>query len=290
MIAEVESALGPIDIYVANTGGPPAGADPLGFTREQWEAAHRTLVLSPMAFLERLLPGMRERGWGRVVAVGSMAVREPIAALQLSNAHRPGLVAAFKVLAKQAAADGVTLNTVLPGRIATDRCFATAELAARRPRRPRAKRCRPAGSARSRSSPPPRSSSARRRRATSPARRCSSTAASPLDLTAARLDSAAYGPLAQLAEQGTSGRSASRETASSSAAICWNPLRALGTDASVGENPTWIGRSAGNPAVRESPQRPYAAHPNGTAEGEEMVQTASPRRWRGWPVKAGAAG
>ena len=54
-----------------------------------------------MAFLERLLPAMRERGWGRVVAVGSMAVREPIAALQLSNAHRPGLVAAFKVLAKR---------------------------------------------------------------------------------------------------------------------------------------------------------------------------------------------
>ena len=69
VIADVESALGPIDIYVANTGGPPAGPDPLAFSREQWEEAHRTLVLSPMAFLERLLPGMRERGWGRVVAV-----------------------------------------------------------------------------------------------------------------------------------------------------------------------------------------------------------------------------
>jgi 3-oxoacyl-[acyl-carrier protein] reductase len=126
VIASVEEALGPIDVYIANTGGPPAGADPLGFTREQWEAAHRTLVLSPMAFLQRLLPGMRARGWGRVVAVGSMSVREPIAALQLSNAHRPGLVAAFKILAKQAAADGVTLNTVLPGRIATDRVYDTA--------------------------------------------------------------------------------------------------------------------------------------------------------------------
>ena len=123
VIADVEAALGPIDVYVANTGGPPAGADPLGFTRAEWEAAHRSLVLSPMAFLERLLPAMRTRGWGRVVAVGSMSVREPIAALQLSNAHRPGLVAAFKILAKQSAADGVTLNTVLPGRIATDRIF-----------------------------------------------------------------------------------------------------------------------------------------------------------------------
>ena len=131
-----------------------------------------------MAFLERLLPGMRERGWGRVVAIGSMAVREPIAALQLSNAHRPGLVAAFKVLARQFAADGVTFNTVLPGRIATDRIIDTAGSleAARRP--PRASRSRPGGSARSRSSPPRPCSCARTGRATSPARRCSSTAGS----------------------------------------------------------------------------------------------------------------
>ena len=129
-IADVESALGPLEIYVANTGGPPAGPDPLAFSRAQWEEAHRTLLLSPMAFIERLLPGMRERGWGRVLAVSSSAIREPIAAIQLSNAHRPGLVAAFKVLAKQAAADGVTFNSVLPGRIATERAFATAGSAA----------------------------------------------------------------------------------------------------------------------------------------------------------------
>jgi 3-oxoacyl-[acyl-carrier protein] reductase len=124
VIADVVAALGAVDIYIANTGGPPAGA-PLEFTRAQWEAAHRTLVLSPMAFLERLLPGMRERRWGRVVAIGSLAVREPIRALQLSNANRPGLVAAFKVLAKEVAADGVTLNTVHPGKIATERIYAT---------------------------------------------------------------------------------------------------------------------------------------------------------------------
>ena len=118
--------LGPIDVYVANTGGPPGGDDPLGFTREQWEAAHRSLVLSPMAFLERLLPSMAGRGWGRVVAIGSLAVREPIDALQLSNAHRPGLAAAFKVLARRYAAHGVTLNFVHPGRIATDRVISTA--------------------------------------------------------------------------------------------------------------------------------------------------------------------
>jgi 3-oxoacyl-[acyl-carrier protein] reductase len=121
LIADVESAVGPIDIYIANTGGPPMGPDPLAFTREQWEAAHRTLVLSPMAFIERLLPGMRERRWGRIVAASSSSVREPLPAIQLSNAHRPGLLAAFKVLARDVAADGVTLNSVLAGRILTDR-------------------------------------------------------------------------------------------------------------------------------------------------------------------------
>jgi 3-oxoacyl-[acyl-carrier protein] reductase len=126
LIERVEADLGPIDVYIANTGGPPASSDPLSFTREQWEAAHRALVLSPMAFLERLLPGMRSRGFGRVVAIGSMAVREPVDNLQLSNAHRPGLVAAFKVLARQVARDGVTLNVVHPGQIATDRMIDTA--------------------------------------------------------------------------------------------------------------------------------------------------------------------
>jgi 3-oxoacyl-[acyl-carrier protein] reductase len=123
LLERVEADLGPIDIYVANTGGPPNGQDPLGFTREQWEAAHRSLVLTPMAFIERLLPAMRTRGFGRVVAVGSMATTEPIDNLQLSNAHRPGLVGAFKVLARQSARDGVTFNHVHPGRIATDRIF-----------------------------------------------------------------------------------------------------------------------------------------------------------------------
>jgi 3-oxoacyl-[acyl-carrier protein] reductase len=125
LLDRVAGDLGPVDVYVANTGGPPGGENPLGFTREQWEAAHRALVLSPMAILERLLPEMGSRGWGRVVAIGSMAVREPIDNLQLSNAHRPGLVAAFKVLARRFAAQGVTLNFVHPGRIATDRVIGT---------------------------------------------------------------------------------------------------------------------------------------------------------------------
>lgn len=121
LLDAVEADLGPIDVYVANTGGPPRGEDPLAFDAQQWEDAHRTLVVSPMTILRRLVPGMRERGFGRVVAVSSSAAREPIGGLQLSNANRPGLLAAMKLLARESAADGVTFNAVLPGRIATDR-------------------------------------------------------------------------------------------------------------------------------------------------------------------------
>ena len=121
LLDAVEGDLGPVDVYVANTGGPPPGRDPLGFSAEQWEAAHRALVVSPMLIMGRLVPGMRSRGWGRVLAISSSAAREPIAGLQLSNANRPGLLAAMKHLAREVAADGVTLNAILPGRIATDR-------------------------------------------------------------------------------------------------------------------------------------------------------------------------
>jgi 3-oxoacyl-[acyl-carrier protein] reductase len=120
LVDRVESELGPIEMLVINTGGPPGGP-PLGFTREQWEAAYRTLVEFPITLLERVLPGMRERGFGRVVNVASSSVREPIDGLMLSNAHRSATLAAFKTLSRDVASDGVTLNTVLPGRIATDR-------------------------------------------------------------------------------------------------------------------------------------------------------------------------
>jgi 3-oxoacyl-[acyl-carrier protein] reductase len=123
VVAEVEDALGPIDILACNTGGPPGGPDPLGFTREQWEVAYRTLVLAQIALVERVIPGMRERGFGRILNVASTSVREPIANLMLSNAHRASMIAAFKTIARAVAGDGVTLNTVLPGRIATERAY-----------------------------------------------------------------------------------------------------------------------------------------------------------------------
>jgi len=122
-LTEVHDALGPVDILVCNTGGPPSDSDPLSFPREQWETAYRTLVLAQMALIERVIPGMRERGFGRIVNVASTSVREPIANLMLSNAHRASMITAFKTLARAVAGDGVTLNTVLPGRIATERAY-----------------------------------------------------------------------------------------------------------------------------------------------------------------------
>ncbi len=122
LVTQAEEATGgPIDVLVCNTGGPPAGPDPLGFTAEQWEAAHRTLVLAPMALVDAVVPGMRVRGWGRVLNVASTSVREPIGALMLSNAERSAAVAAWKTIARKVAGDGVTVNTVLPGTILTDR-------------------------------------------------------------------------------------------------------------------------------------------------------------------------
>ena len=121
-VREVESALdGPLDIVVTNTGGPPAGPDPLGFSREQWEQAYRTLVLHPMALVEEVVPGMRSRGFGRILSVSSTSVREPLSALMLSNSHRAATLAAWKTLARDVAGDGVTVNSLLPGRIATER-------------------------------------------------------------------------------------------------------------------------------------------------------------------------
>jgi 3-oxoacyl-[acyl-carrier protein] reductase len=126
LVDAVERELGPLDVLITNSGGPPPGPDPLGFGREQWEDAYRTLVLGPLALVHRAMPGMRERGFGRIVSVSSSSVREPIPILMLSNAHRTGLLAAFKTIARDVAGDGVTLNTVLPGRIATDRLADTA--------------------------------------------------------------------------------------------------------------------------------------------------------------------
>jgi 3-oxoacyl-[acyl-carrier protein] reductase len=125
-VDEVEQALGPVDILVCNTGGPPGNPDPLAFSREQWETAYRTLVLAQIALIERVIPRMRERGFGRILNVASTSVREPIGNLMLSNAHRAGMITAFKTIARAVAGDGITLNTLLPGSIATERAYSLA--------------------------------------------------------------------------------------------------------------------------------------------------------------------
>jgi 3-oxoacyl-[acyl-carrier protein] reductase len=118
--AEVEAALGPIDVLVANTGGPPPGG-PLDNSLAEWEEAYRSLVLGVRVLIEGVLPGMRERGWGRIVNVGSNSTVEPIPNLAISNSLRQAAVGFLKTLSREVAADGVSVNTVVTGKFATDR-------------------------------------------------------------------------------------------------------------------------------------------------------------------------
>jgi 3-oxoacyl-[acyl-carrier protein] reductase len=118
--SEVADALGPIEILVANTGGPPGGGA-LDNSLEEWEEAFRSLVLGPRVLIEQVLPGMRERGWGRIVNVSSSSIREPIPGLTLSNANRLAALGLLETLADEVAGDGVTVNTVATGMFATDR-------------------------------------------------------------------------------------------------------------------------------------------------------------------------
>jgi len=120
---EVARTLGPIDILITNTGGPPVGGA-LDHDIDEWRRAHDSLVLAPRLLIEAVLPGMRERGWGRIVNVGSSATEEPIPGLTLSNSHRPGLIGFLKTVAREVAADGITVNDVATGRFATDRLAA----------------------------------------------------------------------------------------------------------------------------------------------------------------------
>ena len=117
---EVAEELGPVEILVANTGGPPGGGA-LDSSLEQWEEAFRSLVLAPRVLIEEVLPGMRERGWGRIVNVASSSVREPIPGLGLSNANRMAAVGLLKTLSDEVAGEGITVNTVATGMFATDR-------------------------------------------------------------------------------------------------------------------------------------------------------------------------
>lgn len=109
-----------IDILVANGGGPRPGSV-LDVEAEEWQKSFDTMIGSLFAVTRHLVPAMRRRGWGRVVNVVSSGVQQPIPGLGMSNALRSALIGYAKTLASEVAADGVTVNSVLPGRIATDR-------------------------------------------------------------------------------------------------------------------------------------------------------------------------
>jgi 3-oxoacyl-[acyl-carrier protein] reductase len=119
-VAKVERELGPVDILVNNTGGPPptpaSGQDPA-----VWSKQFQSMVLSVIATTDRVLPNMRARHWGRVITSTSSGVAAPIPNLAISNTLRLSLVGWSKTLAREVARDGITANIVAPGRIATGR-------------------------------------------------------------------------------------------------------------------------------------------------------------------------
>lgn len=138
LVAQVQAALGEPEILINNTGGPKpstaAGAD-----LEAWRRDFDQMVLSVMALTDLVLPAMRRRGWGRIVTSTSSGVIAPIANLAPSNALRLALVGWSKTLAREVAAEGVTVNVIVPGRIATERIqFLDAQRATREGRTPEA--------------------------------------------------------------------------------------------------------------------------------------------------------
>lgn len=120
LIAAVESDFGGLDIIVCNGGGPPPGniAD---VTAETWATQFQTMFINQLTIVNAFLPGMRERKWGRILVVSSSGIVQPIPNLGISNAIRASQVGWAKTLSNEVAPDGVTVNTVAPGRIHTDR-------------------------------------------------------------------------------------------------------------------------------------------------------------------------
>lgn len=117
--AAVEAA-GQPDILVSNAGGPPPSL-PSAVTGAAWEQGFQTTFLSTARLTDAVLPGMRERGWGRIIAITSLTVGRPALNLPVSNAMRAAVTNHLRTLALEVAADGVTCNTVAPGYTATER-------------------------------------------------------------------------------------------------------------------------------------------------------------------------
>lgn len=120
LIEAVSVDFGALDIIVCNGGGPPPGniAD---VAAETWAAQFQAMFINQLSIVNAFLTGMRERGWGRILVVSSSGIVQPIPNLGISNAIRASQVGWAKTLSSEVAADGVTVNTVAPGRIHTDR-------------------------------------------------------------------------------------------------------------------------------------------------------------------------
>jgi len=123
------------DSLVNNTGGPPPGYFD-EFDDEQWQRAVDLLLLSSVRLIRGVLPGMRERRWGRIINSTSVAVKQPIGNLLLSNAVRTAVIGLAKSLSNEVAAEGITVNNLLPGSIYTDRVIQNTEATARRTGQP----------------------------------------------------------------------------------------------------------------------------------------------------------
>ena len=111
---------GRVDILVTNSGGPPSGPFE-SFTAESWDAATRLLLTSAVELTRAVLPGMKERKWGRILNVTSIAAKQPIQGLMLSNSLRAAVIGFARTLANEVAPFGITVNNLLPGFTRTDR-------------------------------------------------------------------------------------------------------------------------------------------------------------------------
>ncbi|WP_338870742.1 SDR family oxidoreductase [Myxococcus stipitatus] len=120
LVDEVAAKLGGVDVLVVNTGGPPAGPFE-ALTAEQWQLGFQSLWMAAVDGMQAALPGMRERKWGRIVLVTSLAAREAMPNLTVSNGLRAGLLGLVKTVSNEVAQHGVTVNAVLPGYHATER-------------------------------------------------------------------------------------------------------------------------------------------------------------------------
>lgn len=116
----VKALGGPIDILVTNTGGPPAGTFER-MTAADWQKGFDNLWMSTVESVLAVLPHMRERKWGRILAVTSISAREPQPGLVISNSLRAGLLGLINSVSRDVAKDGITMNALLPGYTATDR-------------------------------------------------------------------------------------------------------------------------------------------------------------------------